>query len=126
MSSQVAPFFLTCIFVARSPPPASVQSGGAPQNRPFSPYRHAPTHEDLLNAAVRGRSLVIPPSPEKAPSLVSQSPSKIQSHGRPLSHAEGGKVDSQLSIDKQPSVGGSRASQASHISHNTRDSRLSP
>lgn len=111
------------LFVARSPPPGSVQSGAAAQNRPFSPYRHAPTHEDLLNAAVRGRSLVIPQSPEKAPSLVSQSPSKTQSQGRPLSHAEGGKVGSQISVNKQPSVGGSRASQASRTSHKERDSR---
>ncbi|CAA7260570.1 unnamed protein product [Cyclocybe aegerita] len=40
---------------SRSPPPgpASVMSGGAGHhNRPFSPYRHAPTQEDLLNAAL--------------------------------------------------------------------------
>jgi hypothetical protein len=26
------------------------------QNRPFSPYRHAPTNEDLLHAVIRGRA----------------------------------------------------------------------
>lgn len=58
------------------------------QSRPFSPYRHAPTNEDLLYAAVRGRSLAIPEEEEheksvahskahsKAPSQISKSPSQ--------------------------------------------------
>ncbi|KAJ3505625.1 hypothetical protein NLJ89_g7322 [Agrocybe chaxingu] len=97
----------------RSPPPgpASIMSGGAGHhNRPFSPYRHAPTQEDLLNAAVRGRSLAIPPSPEKEPSVVSQTPSKMS---RARSHAEGRKTASQISVSKQLSQqGGSRVSRA--------------
>ncbi|CAK5265770.1 unnamed protein product [Mycena citricolor] len=40
-------------------PGGSMFSGGH-QNRPFSPYRHAPTHEDLLHAAVRGRAFIPP------------------------------------------------------------------
>ena len=58
------------------------------QSRPFSPYRHAPTNEDLMHAAVRGRSLAIPEEDEreksskthsKAPSQISKAPSQSQS-----------------------------------------------
>ena len=67
------------------------------QSRPFSPYRHAPTQEDLLNAAVRGRALVIPPEPIKESSVASQSPSKVSS--------KAGSKPSQLSksASHQPS-----------------------
>ncbi|KAG7091054.1 hypothetical protein E1B28_010111 [Marasmius oreades] len=61
-------------------PPMS--AGGSHQSRPFSPYRHAPTNEDLLHAAIRGRALVIPEEKEseKAPSHApSKSPSKAAS-----------------------------------------------
>ncbi|KAJ7680304.1 hypothetical protein DFH06DRAFT_972940 [Mycena polygramma] len=67
-------------------PGASVFSGGqSHQNRPFSPYRHAPTTEDLLHAAIRGRAVAHdtanPPPPSsqhsKAPSAVP--PSKAPS-----------------------------------------------
>ncbi|KAF9527379.1 hypothetical protein CPB83DRAFT_768808 [Crepidotus variabilis] len=112
----------------RSPGPGSALSGGnaGHQSRPFSPYRHAPTHEDLLNAAVRGRALAIPQSPEKEPSNVSQSPSKSPSklhspqQSRALSLMEGGKTNSQLSVAKQPSQGGSRLSHASRVSERER------
>ncbi|KDR75025.1 hypothetical protein GALMADRAFT_268571 [Galerina marginata CBS 339.88] len=87
----------------RSPPPASVLSAGGAgpsghQSRPFSPYRHAPTQEDLLNAAVRGRALVIPQEPEKEPSIASsKSPSKIASpQSRALSQMEGGRPPSSV------------------------------
>ncbi|KIM45431.1 hypothetical protein M413DRAFT_66595 [Hebeloma cylindrosporum] len=110
---------------SRSPPPGSVMSGGGNhQNRPFSPYRHAPTTEDLINAAARGRSIVIPPAPEKEPSIASKSPSKSPSklasrESRALSKLEGGlnsekarSVASGASAAKQPSAVGSRASRA--------------
>ncbi|KAJ6625658.1 hypothetical protein B0H10DRAFT_2002612 [Mycena sp. CBHHK59/15] len=81
-------------------PGASVFGGGGQshQNRPFSPYRHAPTTEDLLHAAIRGRAIAIPnpadippppshhsrapsakpsASPSKAPSVA---PSAVPSH----------------------------------------------
>jgi hypothetical protein len=78
---------------------------GGHQSRPFSPYRHAPTQEDLLNAAVRGRALVIPEEPEKEHSVVSTSPSKRPSRqSKVLSYVEEGKPLSQLSEMKQPSV----------------------
>ena len=65
---------------------------GGHQSRPFSPYRHGPTQEDLLNAAVRGRALVIPEEPEKEHSVASMSPSKTPSrHSKPLSYVEEGK-----------------------------------
>ncbi|KAG6876929.1 hypothetical protein C0992_011333 [Termitomyces sp. T32_za158] len=48
---------------------SSVLSAGG--NRPFSPYRHGPTTEDLLYAAVRGRSVVIPEEEERASSVAS-------------------------------------------------------
>ncbi|KAF8160625.1 hypothetical protein B0H34DRAFT_857242 [Crassisporium funariophilum] len=103
----------------RSPPPGSVMSGGGGghQSRPFSPYRHAPTQEDLLNAAVRGRALVIPEQPEKESSVVSKSPSKMPSmpsrQSKVLSQLEGGKPLSMISVAKQHSAGGSNASRAS-------------
>lgn len=81
---------------------------GGHQSRPFSPYRHAPTQEDLVNAAVRGRALVIPEEPEKERSAASTSPSKMVSRqSKVLSHIEGGKPLSQLSV-KQPSAIASR------------------
>ncbi|PPQ63736.1 hypothetical protein CVT24_004245 [Panaeolus cyanescens] len=90
--------------------PPSVLSGGA-QNRPFSPYRHAPTQEDLLNAAVRNRALVIPEVPEESgsrpPSAVSKSPSKA-------SQAPS-KRGSQVS--KQPSHNGSNAERSVRSEH---------
>lgn len=64
---------------------------------------------------------MIPPSPEKEQSVVSQSPSKMQSPGRALSHVEGSKVESQISVDKQPSASGSKASPTSHISQKERE-----
>ncbi|KAF9568244.1 hypothetical protein CPC08DRAFT_679876 [Agrocybe pediades] len=104
----------------RSPGPASVMSanGGGHQSRPFSPYRHAPTQEDLLNAAVRGRALVIPKEPEKEPSVVSKSPSKVASaQSRAMSQMEGGKPAS--------SVGGSRVSRQSRAEQQL-DRNLTP
>jgi hypothetical protein len=78
---------------------------GGHQSRPFSPYRHAPTQEDLLNAAVRGRALAIPEEPEKERSVASTSPSKIPSRqSKVLSHIEVGKPLSQLSAAKQSSA----------------------
>lgn len=62
---------------ARSPP-ASVFSGH--QSRPFSPYRHAPTQEDLLHAATRGRALFIPDNDDRKSTKEksrSRSPSKV-------------------------------------------------
>ncbi|KAF9050165.1 hypothetical protein BJ165DRAFT_1525439 [Panaeolus papilionaceus] len=83
--------------------PPSVTSGG-PHARPFSPYRHAPTQEDLLNAAVRNRALVIPELPEESgsrpPSQVSKSPSKV---------SQTPSKRSQLSATKQLSHQGSNA-----------------
>ncbi|KAF8902938.1 hypothetical protein CPB84DRAFT_1836052 [Gymnopilus junonius] len=96
---------LFLLLAARSPPPGSVMSAGAGaghQNRPFSPYRHAPTQEDLLNAAARGRSLIIPQEPEKEPS--SRPPVSRQS--RALSQMEGGRA---------PSSVGSRQSRSSRL-----------
>jgi hypothetical protein len=99
-----------------------MSGGGNHQNRPFSPYRHAPTTEDLINAAARGRSIVIPPAPEKEPSVISKSPSKSPSklasrESRALSKLEGGlnsekarSAVSGASGTKQPSAVGSTAS----------------
>lgn len=102
----------------------SAGGGAGHQNRPFSPYRHAPTQEDLLNAAVRGRALVIPQEPEKEPSIVSKSPSKASSkasskvaslvaspvsrQSRALSQMEGGRAPSSI---------GSRQSRQSRAEH---------
>lgn len=119
--------------VARSPPPGSVLSGGAGpaghQNRPFSPYRHAPTTEDLLNAAVRGRALSIPPEPIKTPSVISKAPSNQPSkspQSRAMSQMEGGKPMSQISVAKQPSATGSRVSRISRAESRHNDHTPTP
>ncbi|KAG6885164.1 hypothetical protein C0993_005404 [Termitomyces sp. T159_Od127] len=111
---------------------SSVLSGGGYQSRPFSPYRHGPTTEDLLHAAVRGRSVVIPEEDEKAssvasaqvraksPSQLSKAPSQAQTQ---LSRAPSQQSKSQVSAaqshmngnGKAPSVAASRQSyQGSH------------
>ncbi|KAF9268673.1 hypothetical protein L218DRAFT_977161 [Marasmius fiardii PR-910] len=71
---------------ARQIPNGSVRPpmspGGSHQSRPFSPYRHAATNEDLLHAAIRGRALAIPEEKEseKASShALSHAPSKSPS-----------------------------------------------
>jgi hypothetical protein len=84
---------------------------GGHQSRQFSAYSLAPTQEDLLNAAVRGRALVIPEEPEKEHSVASTSPSKRPSRqSKVLSYVEEGKPLSQLSAMKQPSAVASHTS----------------
>nr|GAT56393.1 predicted protein [Mycena chlorophos] len=59
--------------------PARSTFSGNGAHRPFSPYRHAATTEDLLHAAIRGRAIVLPESttPPKPPSVApSVSPSQ--------------------------------------------------
>ncbi|KAJ3815858.1 hypothetical protein F5876DRAFT_29757, partial [Lentinula aff. lateritia] len=77
------------------------------QSRPFSPYRHAPTQEDLLAAATRGRAIVIPgeEEPTKASSLPSIASSKQPSivPSKP----------SSIAPSKQPSVAPSHQSRSS-------------
>jgi hypothetical protein len=84
------------------------------QSRPFSPYRHAPTNEDLMHAAARGRSLAIPEEDEheksvahskthsKAPSQISKAPSQSPSPSQLMSPGK--------SKGKSPSVAASRQS----------------
>ncbi|KAG6829480.1 hypothetical protein H0H92_004361 [Tricholoma furcatifolium] len=74
----------------------SVMSGGH-QSRPFSPYRHAATTEDLMHAAIRGRAFVIPEEEEKMSSVAPVDPPKS-------------KTASQIS--KAPSQGPSQLSKA--------------
>ena len=64
---------------------------------------------------------MLPPSPDKEPSLVSQSPSKLHSQGGPLSPIEGSKVRSQLSVEKQLSADGSKATPPSNFSQKERE-----
>lgn len=99
---------------ARTPVPASVMSGGNHQNRPFSPYRHAPTNEDLLHAATRGRGLVIPEESERAPSVVESKRSKAPS-AAPSAASRHTKQPSEVSQarSKQPTV----ITQHTHPSH---------
>ncbi|KAJ7346592.1 hypothetical protein DFH08DRAFT_868677 [Mycena albidolilacea] len=55
-------------------------NGQSHQNRPFSPYRHAPTTEDLLHAAVRGRAVALDALNQQSPaSLHSRAPSAVPS-----------------------------------------------
>jgi hypothetical protein len=46
---------------------------GGHQSRPFSPYRHAPTQDDLLHTALRAATS---PPPEKSPSVHSPATDK--------------------------------------------------
>lgn len=96
---------------ARSQGPGSIMSAGH-QSRPFSPYRHAPTHEDLLHAAIRGRGMVIPEEEEKAstvarskaPSQISKAPSQSQSQVKAPSQLS--KAPSQAPTQTQSQVNG--------------------
>lgn len=72
------------------------------QSRPFSPYRHAPTTEDLLHAAVRGRSFAIPEESERTSSV-------IHPPEQPQSRISNSKAPSQMS--KSPSQSAKSPSQ---------------
>lgn len=100
------------------------------QSRPFSPYRHGPTHEDLLAAATRGRALVIPEEEEptktasvahtkasRASKAPSDMPSSVPSHRSRQSTAANGK-----SAARQHSVAPSQQSRASR----KRDANATP
>lgn len=92
------------------------------QSRPFSPYRHAPTNEDLIHAAVRGRSLAIPEEDEheksathskahsKAPSQISKAPSQSQSQlmspGKGKAPSVAASRQSNVNKDRDRDVGG--------------------
>ncbi|KAH0589652.1 hypothetical protein H2248_005382 [Termitomyces sp. 'cryptogamus'] len=114
---------------------SSILSGNGHQTRPFSPYRHGPTTEDLLHAAIRGRAIIIPEEEEKASSVasatnrskthsqVSKAPSQPPTQ---LSRAPSQQSRSQVSATqpqmngngKAPSVTTSRqGSEGSHHSH---------
>ncbi|KAF7361892.1 hypothetical protein MVEN_00533700 [Mycena venus] len=98
-------------------PTRSAFSGGGQshQNRPFSPYRHAPTTADLLHAAVRGRAVALdainqqsPPSQHsKAPSAVpSKAPSAAPSASARSHHTgQSGKAASVAQSYKPVSAG---------------------
>ncbi|KAK7045587.1 hypothetical protein VNI00_007419 [Paramarasmius palmivorus] len=99
--------------------------GYSHQSRPFSPYRHAPTTEDLLNAAVRGRALVIPEEaePEKAPSVapsrLSKAPSAAPS-ASPSQKSRHSEARSQAkSTAKTPSVAPSQRTTGSRRKEGT-------
>lgn len=88
-------------------------SGGGHQSRPFSPYRHAPTTEDLLHAALRGRALAIPEEDEKqTQSRHSRAGSVVQSIAQSAARSQrskapsavNGKTASHISAAKQPSI----------------------
>ncbi|KAK2467876.1 hypothetical protein APHAL10511_000171 [Amanita phalloides] len=111
----------------------SVLSQGGNQSRPYSPYRHGPTYEDLVHAAVRGRALPIPEVDEqqtaeappsdrhsKAPSIVPSRTSHAPSEGKKVaSHVFAVNVPSvapsQVSVAKPPSASLSKQSHANKI-----------
>ncbi|KAJ7072344.1 hypothetical protein C8F01DRAFT_1103577 [Mycena amicta] len=111
-------------------------SGNGAAHRPFSPYRHAATTEDLLHAAIRGRAIVLPDSttppkaPSAAPSVVpsqhtTQSPIKAQSarQSQPASLAEQGprRPPSPIELDQEEAriVQEALASRTPRTSHYT-------
>ena len=78
------------------------------QNRPFSPYRHAPTTEDLLYAAAAAAQV------QKAPSQVgSQVSSQVHSHV----NGGGSKLSHHTHVTQQ--------SHHTHLTHRTQQSRQS-
>ncbi|KAJ3866570.1 hypothetical protein EV359DRAFT_36288, partial [Lentinula novae-zelandiae] len=77
------------------------------QSRPFSPYRHAPTQEDLLAAATRGRAIVIPE--EEEPTKASSQPSIAPSKQPSIAPSK----PSSIAPSKQPSVAPSHQSRSS-------------
>ncbi|KAL0956603.1 hypothetical protein HGRIS_002740 [Hohenbuehelia grisea] len=97
----------------------SVMSGGGHgQPRPFFPYWNAPTAEDLLHAAVRGRSMVIPEVDEKQSSVAPshKEPSIVPSHHSKVASA----VPSHLSPSKKaPSRVSAASKQPSVVSRHT-------
>lgn len=73
------------------------------QSRPWSPYRHAPTNEDLLSAATRGRALIFPE--EKELSNRAKTPSAAHSKAASVSTATPPRQSKAASrVSKQPSV----------------------
>ncbi|KAJ7188288.1 hypothetical protein C8R46DRAFT_1054262 [Mycena filopes] len=78
-------------------------NGQSHQNRPFSPYRHAPTTEDLLHAAVRGRALVLP-DPSGAICCAFQGPSAASVAARSQAQSRAGKAPSAAQSHKPPSI----------------------
>ncbi|KAF9447943.1 hypothetical protein P691DRAFT_760330 [Macrolepiota fuliginosa MF-IS2] len=90
--------------------------------RPFSPFRHGPTTADLMYAAIRNRSMIIPEEEERVPSVRSKtpsvaSPSQIskapsQANGRAASQAP--SQNPTQSPTKAPSKAPSRAPSEVH------------
>ncbi|KAJ3763596.1 hypothetical protein EV360DRAFT_91791 [Lentinula raphanica] len=105
---------LSQVNIKRYKSPSHREGSNSHQSRPFSPYRHGPTQEDLLAAAARGRAFVIPEEeeePTKASSVAhtrasrasktaSAAPSATPSHRTRQSTIPNGKAPST----KQPSV----------------------
>ncbi|KAK7057210.1 hypothetical protein R3P38DRAFT_2839970 [Favolaschia claudopus] len=85
-------------------------NGHSHQNRPFSPYRHVATTEDLMHAAARGRALVLdPPDQQAAPSQRSKAPSAVPSASARSQHAaqsQQGRAESVAHSYKPVSTGG--------------------
>ncbi|TFK74048.1 hypothetical protein BDN72DRAFT_122178 [Pluteus cervinus] len=120
----------------------SALSGTGHQNRPFSPYRHAPTTADLVHAAARGRALIIPEEEEekldepqselaKAPSValsqpkstVSKVPSLASSSSKALSASPSKRSQAQSHSHSHSALHTpprSHASQASETEHTPR------
>jgi hypothetical protein len=93
------------------------------QSRPFSPYRHAPTQEDLLAAAARGRAMVISEEQEEPTKAASVAYSKASRTSRPASAAPSG-AHSHHSRQSTSSKGKSPAKQSSVApSQHSRSSR---
>jgi hypothetical protein len=83
-----------------APNPNPNSGGGSHQNRPFSPYRHAPTNEDLLHAALMNGMASLnmngigqPPSSVKASSSV-----KAPSSRRSQASRMGSKVSTNPKV----------------------------
>ncbi|KAF8627801.1 hypothetical protein AX15_004227 [Amanita polypyramis BW_CC] len=116
------------------------QGGNGNQGRPFSPYRHGPTYEDLVYAAVRGRALPIPEADEHPSTEVSPSARQSKALSAAPSHAshrpsQASKAPSQVSAAKLASVVPSQLSAAkpasasskrSHQSKVDRESNVTP
>lgn len=92
------------------------------QSRPFSPYRHAPTTDDLLHAVVRN-NVVPSPIQEETSKELSKAPSSV--HANRSEHPKSPSLVSMKTKSKAPSKIGTALSTTSRPDKN-RDADATP
>ncbi|KAF9024803.1 hypothetical protein BDZ89DRAFT_1040870 [Hymenopellis radicata] len=100
-------------------------SAASHQSRPFSPYRHAPTTDDLLHAVVRDRA-VPPPIQEETSKDLSKAPSTVQPSNRSVQAPPSHVSKSPSKVSKSPSKAPTSPSVASSRREKKRDADATP